>query len=79
MNLNFDIIKTIISDKLKGKSDIQRKIDILQTQVIDHIQNFNYELSADKIKDLVLDTFNQLIAQGKLIVDATGVIIDSNI
>lgn len=79
MNLSFSDIKTIVAGKLQGKSDTQIRIDVLQNEVVSHVQNFNPHSSFDEVKSMVADVFGQLVSEGKLIVDATGAIIDHHI
>lgn len=79
MNLSFNDIKTIVAGKLQGKTDTQIKLDVLQAEVVNHVQGFNPHSSFDEVKSMVSEAFDQLVSDGKLIVDATGAIIDHHI
>ena len=68
-------IKTIILGKIEGKSESQIQLDLLQNEVAkdkDIISSFE----TGDIKTKIKEAIDQLISEGKLLVDAAGVILD---
>lgn len=69
--MNLHQIKIIIIDKIQNKSDTEIKLDVLQDELSKELHNVN--------RDTIKEAFDNLIEEGKLIVDKTTGIIDSHI
>ena len=77
MVLSPNELRIIIRDKLQGKSGIQIRLDILQEAVVNQLEAL--EVHPTIAIDIVKYELKRLIEEGKLLVDATGAIIDHSI
>lgn len=75
MSLEINNIKTIILDKIQGKSESQIKLDLLQNEIIKD-KDIIGSMNENDIITYVKEAVDQLVKEGKLIIDVTGDIID---